>query len=94
MSIPHLKPLFFYVSSYIVKLRPVFIVISLYFLFKVWCGYRNKLHVLQPHDLQVVHTLEAHPRRESPVSFTFPHLNRSSCKVNREAKRKILRGVM
>ncbi|XP_018571079.1 JNK-interacting protein 3 isoform X4 [Anoplophora glabripennis] len=34
---------------------------------KVWCGYRNKIHVLQPHDLQVIHTLEAHPRRESPV---------------------------
>ncbi|KAJ8980243.1 hypothetical protein NQ317_003751 [Molorchus minor] len=34
---------------------------------KVWCGYRNKIHVLQPHDLKVVHTLEAHPRRESPV---------------------------
>lgn len=36
---------------------------------KVWCGYRNKIHVLQPHDLKIVHTLEAHPRRESPVSF-------------------------
>ncbi|KAJ8927569.1 hypothetical protein NQ314_019952 [Rhamnusium bicolor] len=34
---------------------------------KVWCGYRNKIHVLQPQDLQIVHTLEAHPRRESPV---------------------------
>ncbi|XP_056648463.1 JNK-interacting protein 3 isoform X2 [Diorhabda sublineata] len=34
---------------------------------KVWCGYRNKIHVLQPHDLKIVHTLEAHPRRESPV---------------------------
>lgn len=34
---------------------------------KVWCGYRNKIHVLQPQDLQIIHTLEAHPRRESPV---------------------------
>ncbi|CAG9856362.1 unnamed protein product [Phyllotreta striolata] len=34
---------------------------------KVWCGYRNKIHVLQPHDLTIVRTLEAHPRRESPV---------------------------
>lgn len=43
---------------------------------KVWCGYRNKIHVLQPHDLQVIHTLEAHPRRESPVSvFAINLLN-------------------
>uniref|UniRef100_A0A6P7GY34 JNK-interacting protein 3 n=1 Tax=Diabrotica virgifera virgifera TaxID=50390 RepID=A0A6P7GY34_DIAVI len=34
---------------------------------KIWCGYRNKIHVLQPHDMQIIHTLEAHPRRESPV---------------------------
>ncbi|CAH1995293.1 unnamed protein product [Acanthoscelides obtectus] len=34
---------------------------------KVWCGYRNKIHVLQPRELKVIHTLEAHPRRESPV---------------------------
>ncbi|CAG9816038.1 unnamed protein product [Phaedon cochleariae] len=34
---------------------------------KVWCGYKNKIHVLQPHDLKIIHTLEAHPRRESPV---------------------------
>lgn len=34
---------------------------------KVWCGYRNKIHVLQPENMQIVHTLEAHPRRESPV---------------------------
>ncbi|XP_030754123.1 JNK-interacting protein 3 isoform X2 [Sitophilus oryzae] len=34
---------------------------------KVWCGYRNKIHVLQPRELQIIHTLEAHPRRESPV---------------------------
>lgn len=35
---------------------------------KVWCGYRNKIHVLQPRELKIIHTLEAHPRRESPVS--------------------------
>nr|CAH7741359.1 unnamed protein product [Callosobruchus chinensis] len=34
---------------------------------KVWCGYRNKIHVFQPRELKVIHTLEAHPRRESPV---------------------------
>nr|CAI5869510.1 unnamed protein product [Callosobruchus analis] len=34
---------------------------------KVWCGYRNKIHVLQPRELKVIHTLEAHPRRESLV---------------------------
>lgn len=34
---------------------------------KVWCGYRNKVHVLDPKDLVVVHTLEAHPRKESQV---------------------------
>ncbi|XP_031347339.1 JNK-interacting protein 3 isoform X2 [Photinus pyralis] len=34
---------------------------------KVWCGYRNKVHVLDPRDLKVVHTLEAHPRKESQV---------------------------
>ena len=35
---------------------------------KVWCGYRNKIHVLEPQELKVIHSLEAHPRRESPVS--------------------------
>ncbi|XP_074026144.1 JNK-interacting protein syd isoform X2 [Leptinotarsa decemlineata] len=34
---------------------------------KVWCGYRNKIHVLLPNDLKIAYTLEAHPRRESPV---------------------------
>ncbi|XP_063910982.1 JNK-interacting protein 3 isoform X4 [Zophobas morio] len=34
---------------------------------KVWCGYRNKIHVLEPQELKVIHSLEAHPRRESPV---------------------------
>ncbi|XP_008190561.1 JNK-interacting protein 3 isoform X2 [Tribolium castaneum] len=34
---------------------------------KVWCGYRNKIHVLEPQELGIIHSLEAHPRRESPV---------------------------
>lgn len=34
---------------------------------KVWCGYRNKIHVLEPQELKIIHSLEAHPRRESPV---------------------------
>lgn len=38
---------------------------------KVWCGYRNKIHVLQPRELKIIHTLEAHPRRESPVNITI-----------------------
>ncbi|KAL3274957.1 hypothetical protein HHI36_019733 [Cryptolaemus montrouzieri] len=33
----------------------------------VWCGYRNKIHILQPSGLKIIHTIEAHPRRESPV---------------------------
>lgn len=36
---------------------------------KVWCGYNNNIHVFDPIDLKVVHTLEAHPRRESPVKL-------------------------
>lgn len=33
----------------------------------VWCGYRNKVHVLDPVKLSIIHSLEAHPRRESQV---------------------------
>ncbi|XP_022910813.2 JNK-interacting protein 3 isoform X1 [Onthophagus taurus] len=36
---------------------------------KVWCGYNNLIHVLDPMELKVVHSLEAHPRRESPVKL-------------------------
>ncbi|GJQ76842.1 putative JNK-interacting protein [Trypoxylus dichotomus] len=36
---------------------------------KVWCGYNNNIHVLDPIELEIVHTLEAHPRRESPVKL-------------------------
>lgn len=35
---------------------------------KVWCGYRNKIHVLDPTNLSIVHSLEAHPRKESQVN--------------------------
>ncbi|XP_023710608.1 C-Jun-amino-terminal kinase-interacting protein 4 isoform X5 [Cryptotermes secundus] len=34
---------------------------------RVWCGYRNKIHVLHPRSLQVEKSLDAHPRRESQV---------------------------
>ncbi|XP_030040347.1 JNK-interacting protein 3 isoform X5 [Manduca sexta] len=33
----------------------------------VWCGYRNKVHVIDPRSRQLLHTLEAHPRQESQV---------------------------
>ncbi|XP_044749141.1 JNK-interacting protein 3 isoform X2 [Coccinella septempunctata] len=33
----------------------------------VWCGYRNKIHVLQPNGLKIIHSIEAHPRTESLV---------------------------
>jgi len=33
----------------------------------VWCGYRNKIFVIDPVQIKIKHTLEAHPRRESQV---------------------------
>ncbi|XP_012549032.3 JNK-interacting protein 3 isoform X1 [Bombyx mori] len=33
----------------------------------VWCGYRNKVQVIDPRTRQLLHTLEAHPRQESQV---------------------------
>ncbi|CAH0684325.1 unnamed protein product [Chilo suppressalis] len=33
----------------------------------VWCGYRNKVHVVEPRSRSLLHTLEAHPRHESQV---------------------------
>ncbi|XP_072930761.1 JNK-interacting protein 3 isoform X3 [Epargyreus clarus] len=33
----------------------------------VWCGYRNKVHVIDPRTRALLHTLEAHPRQESQV---------------------------
>lgn len=35
---------------------------------KVWLGYRNKIHVLDPTNAKILHSFEAHPRRESEVS--------------------------
>lgn len=34
---------------------------------KVWAAHRNRIHVLDPITLSVVHTLEAHPRKESQI---------------------------
>ncbi|KAK2575563.1 hypothetical protein KPH14_011279 [Odynerus spinipes] len=33
----------------------------------VWCGYRNKIHVIDPVTMTVECTVDAHPRRESQV---------------------------
>ncbi|KAK6629503.1 hypothetical protein RUM43_003320 [Polyplax serrata] len=33
----------------------------------VWCGYKNKIHVLDPVSLVLKKSLEAHPRKESQV---------------------------
>lgn len=38
---------------------------------KVWCGYRNRIHVLDPQTLTLVKSLEAHPRKESQVNLTL-----------------------
>ncbi|XP_061740452.1 C-Jun-amino-terminal kinase-interacting protein 3 isoform X2 [Nerophis ophidion] len=34
---------------------------------KVWCGYKNKIHVIQPRSMQIEKSFDAHPRRESQV---------------------------
>nr|XP_046271200.1 C-Jun-amino-terminal kinase-interacting protein 3 isoform X10 [Scatophagus argus] len=34
---------------------------------KVWCGYKNKIHVIQPKSMQIEKLFDAHPRRESQV---------------------------
>ncbi|XP_035681023.1 C-Jun-amino-terminal kinase-interacting protein 4-like isoform X7 [Branchiostoma floridae] len=34
---------------------------------KVWCGYRNKIHVVQPKTLKIEKTFDAHPRKERQV---------------------------
>ncbi|XP_014442509.1 LOW QUALITY PROTEIN: C-Jun-amino-terminal kinase-interacting protein 3 [Tupaia chinensis] len=34
---------------------------------RVWCGYKNKVHVIQPKTKQVEKSFDAHPRRESQV---------------------------
>lgn len=34
---------------------------------KVWCGYRNRIHVVNPQTLTVEHSFDAHPRKESQI---------------------------
>ncbi|KFD53558.1 hypothetical protein M513_05474, partial [Trichuris suis] len=34
---------------------------------KLWCGYRNKIFVLNPESLELEHSFDAHPRKESQV---------------------------
>ena len=34
---------------------------------KVWAAHRNRIHVIDPISLNIVHTLEAHPRKESQI---------------------------
>ncbi|KAL3879347.1 hypothetical protein ACJMK2_031645 [Sinanodonta woodiana] len=33
----------------------------------VWCGYRNKIHVVDPKSMTIAKTFDAHPRKESQV---------------------------
>ncbi|XP_078481917.1 C-Jun-amino-terminal kinase-interacting protein 4 isoform X9 [Ciona intestinalis] len=33
----------------------------------VWCGYRNRIHIVEPKTMKVVKSFDAHPRRESQV---------------------------
>ena len=33
----------------------------------VWCGYGNRIHVIDPRTMGVVKTFDAHPRKESQV---------------------------
>ncbi|XP_035470188.1 sperm associated antigen 9a isoform X2 [Scophthalmus maximus] len=34
---------------------------------KVWCGYRNKIYVIQPTAMRIEKSFDAHPRKESQV---------------------------
>ncbi|KAJ6657636.1 hypothetical protein lerEdw1_002353 [Lerista edwardsae] len=34
---------------------------------RVWCGYKNKIHVIQPETMQIEKSFDAHPRRESQI---------------------------
>ncbi|XP_068193096.1 sperm associated antigen 9a isoform X4 [Antennarius striatus] len=34
---------------------------------KVWCGYRNKMYVIQPKAMRIEKSFDAHPRKESQV---------------------------
>ena len=38
---------------------------------KVWLGYRNRIHVVDPQLMSVEVTLDAHPRKESQVRFSI-----------------------
>ncbi|XP_052794690.1 C-Jun-amino-terminal kinase-interacting protein 4-like isoform X3 [Mya arenaria] len=33
----------------------------------VWCGYRNKVHVVDPQNMSIAKSFDAHPRKESQV---------------------------
>lgn len=59
---------------------------------KVWCGIKNMIHVLDPIELKIVHSFEAHPRSESQVSKknSFKHIektkiDRSSIRIDNNA---------
>lgn len=34
---------------------------------KIWAAHRNKIYIVDPITLNIVHTLEAHPRKESQI---------------------------
>lgn len=34
---------------------------------KIWAAHRNRIHIVDPVTLSIVHTLEAHPRKESQI---------------------------
>ncbi|KAI1883906.1 hypothetical protein AGOR_G00220910 [Albula goreensis] len=34
---------------------------------RVWCGYRNRIYVVQPRTMRIENCLDAHPRKESQV---------------------------
>ena len=42
---------------------------------KVWLGYRNRIHVVDPQLMSVEVTLDAHPRKESQVIICRIYLN-------------------
>lgn len=46
---------------------------------KVWCGYRNKIFVINPKMMTVETTFDAHPRKESQVR---PDLDLSEKNLN------------
>uniref|UniRef100_A0A646QFG0 C-jun-amino-terminal kinase-interacting protein 3 n=1 Tax=Hemiscolopendra marginata TaxID=943146 RepID=A0A646QFG0_9MYRI len=34
---------------------------------QVWCGYRNRIHVVEPKTMKIIKSFDAHPRKESQV---------------------------